>query len=628
MLSAGFAGCSTHSSTPVAGARERARVASSRPISIESCGISTGVHASRETGDPKARAGAQRGLDFLGKEAAAWQEQNKCYGCHVQAVTLEAMAIGKRHGYEVSRAALSTVLQGMLTINGGARGPNGLSVGGDPRHLIETSRSFGGAAFAQYDERIGQELREDLLRVAEQIRASQQEDGSLLESYVNPPVAAGRLQATMQGAQTFRQAHARTADERWLAPLRKAEAYLTAQARTLVETAGAPTQDLNYAVIGLAAAGMGSSEPLMRALGRKIEERQRPEGGWGFQADDSANPFATGQTLFALRRLGRSDGDAIVTRGTRWLLEKQQASGGWSSAGFGKAEAMWGVLGLVSIDVVSVSVAGLEDGQHLEGAREVRATAADNAGGGVKAVEALLDDVPIEGSCGGSLALRLDPSGLSAGMHLLDLVAHNAAGQKSRRRIAFYTGPATLTQIGTRFDDGGTLVSMRNIGAAPGTVELRIFSRDGAARGPEIFREARPAAQGPMSFFWKGEKKGMYVAEIALKDARGGVAQKEEVAFFHDTPEAQRASFGEIEGQLAMDGGELSANTRVDLVDKDGNVVQSAVTTGAGQYRFKNVDAGKYRVRVAKKGFRAAEAPVQAAPSAAPAKVDMQIQMH
>jgi len=55
-------------------------------------------------------------------------------------------------------------------------------------------------------------------------------------------------------------------------------------------------------------------------------------------------------------------------------------------------------------------------------------------------------------------------------------------------------------------------------------------------------------------------------------------------------------------------------NTEVELVDNDGNVVQRARTTRSGQYRFKNIDSGKYKVRVNKDGFDAPEQPVQAAP--------------
>ena len=84
-----------------------------------------------------------------------------------------------------------------------------------------------------------------------------------------------------------------------------------------------------------------------------------------------------------------------------------------------------------------------------------------------------------------------------------------------------------------------------------------------------------------------------------------------EVPFVHDTPEAQHAAFGEVEGVLGVDG-RGAANTQVDLVDDKGQVVQTTTTTGEGNYRFRNVDKGNYKVRVSKQGFKAAEAAVSA----------------
>jgi len=62
-----------------------------------------------EAGDPKVRAAAQKGLDFLARSTVEWQGSHQCYGCHVQAVTLKAMAVGQHHDYTVQPAALTTV---------------------------------------------------------------------------------------------------------------------------------------------------------------------------------------------------------------------------------------------------------------------------------------------------------------------------------------------------------------------------------------------------------------------------------------------------------------------------------------------------------------------------------------
>ena len=117
-------------------------------------------------GDPKARAAAQKGLDFLAQAATEWQEQHKCYGCHVQAVTMEALTVGKSHQYNVTNEAMKSMVFGMTDISGGAHGPHGLTVG-EAVYLPETSKTFGGAAFAHYDERIGANLRKELTSTAE-----------------------------------------------------------------------------------------------------------------------------------------------------------------------------------------------------------------------------------------------------------------------------------------------------------------------------------------------------------------------------------------------------------------------------------------------------------------------------
>ena len=94
-----------------------------------------------------------------------------------------------------------------------------------------------------------------------------------------------------------------------------------------------------------------------------------------------------------------------------------------------------------------------------------------------------------------------------------------------------------------------------------------------------------------------------------MRDARGKTIQKESTLFFHDSELEQKKRFAEIEGNLAMRGGAgIAANTTVELVDKDGRVVQTVRSTAQGNYRFKSVAAGSYRVRATKEGWAAQEA--------------------
>ena len=71
-------------------------------------------------------------------------------------------------------------------------------------------------------------------------------------------------------------------------------------------------------------------------------------------------------------------------------------------------------------------------------------------------------------------------------------------------------------------------------------------------------------------------------------------------------------------------GAGIAANTMVELVDKDGRVVQTVRSTAQGNYRFKSVEAGSYRVRATKEGWAKQEAEVEAAPAAAAAKANME----
>jgi squalene-hopene/tetraprenyl-beta-curcumene cyclase len=578
-------------------------------------------------GNPGARRGAQRGLGFVAREASDWQQRNQCYGCHVQAVTLEALSIGLHNQYEVPKADLATIASGLTTIKGGSRGPNGLSVGGDAHHLIETSKEFGGAAFARYDALAGPELRDDLLKTADELTVFQDAEGSLRTSDRRFPVETGPMQATTQAMQTWRQAFERSADEKWLAPLRKAEGWLQAQARRLAEDKEATIVDLDYAAIGLSSAGAQTTEGTVRAIAGRLRSLAHEDGGFSFQPSGPANAFATGQTLYALRLLGAVDDDPVVAHGTEWLLAHQAEDGGWSHSGSDKAEAMWAVLGLVSIDVLSVSVGGIEDGQHAAGRVGLQVRAADNANRGVERVEIAVDDITVHRACGGTADWAFDTGALAVGPHLVDVTATNARGQQSRRRFQIYTGDYYLTQLGTRFSDGGTLISLRDVAppSVRGEVVLTIYAtedRDGrTVRAAPVHREARTSAEGPLTFFWKGEgRHGRFLAEVFFNnEARTRTLQALETTFVHDTLEHQHAAFGEVEGSLSVNGAAPAANTQVELVDEQGRVVQSAVTTNAGNYRFRNVDGGKYKVRVQRQGFKSVETDVSAAASAAPA---------
>ena len=85
-------------------------------------------------------------------------------------------------------------------------------------------------------------------------------------------------------------------------------------------------QNINFALLGLIAAGVGPSEESALRLQKLLLARQNQDGGWGLDRAKS-DALATGQTLYALKLAGHTDGEPAVARGARWLAGKQGADG-------------------------------------------------------------------------------------------------------------------------------------------------------------------------------------------------------------------------------------------------------------------------------------------------------------
>jgi hypothetical protein len=582
------------------------------------CGLSP---AATEKGDPRARTAAQHGLDFMARFAKSWSAQHQeCYGCHVHSVTLEGLVIGKKNQYRVTGSDLDEMIDAMRKRSNGIHSTT-----------FVTARAFGAVALARYDRWIDSKYSADLLKVGKLLTESQNQDGSVRVDDTRFPVESGVMQATFQAMQGWRQAFARTADDSWLAPIRRAEGYIQTTAASWKEPP-AQLQDLNYALLGLSAAGVGAGENLTVKLTRFLLDKQNQDGGWGFKGESDA--FATGQSLYALRSLGRSEKDKPISRGLDWLMQHQKEDGSWGGAvsaqgGSKLGEAMWAVLGLVSVDVMTVSLRGVGDGEHVDGVVQLSAEARENASGGVARMQLLVDDLAQKEVCGGKIDFAWDTRQLKDGKHIVDVVAWNGKGQESRRRLEVYAGKYWLTQVGARFDEPSqkTQISLHNLASA-GKVSLEILN--GKDR---VWSAERAASQGAMNFEWDGngqdgksKPKGLYTARLVYRDASGKPIQTEETQFVHDRDEEAKKRFATVEGQLSMGGGAgVAANTELELVDDKGNVVQRVRTTEQGNYRFKNVSGGKYKVRSRKEGWKDQEQSIQAAPAAAPARADFHL---
>jgi hypothetical protein len=584
----------------------------------------------RSAGNPGARDAAQRGLGYLTRASKQWTAEHNCFGCHVQAVTMEALTVGMHHQYDIAMTDVDAMASALMM---------GVTAGGRT-----TGIAFQGQAWSRYDMWINPSHKDQLLDYAAQLIGVQQSDGSIPDDDARLPITGGTMQTTYQAMQTWRQAFARTADDKWLAPMRKAEQFLAAQSSDWTAQSDVYLQNVNFALLGLVAAGVGNGEPSSLKLQKLLLARQNQDGGWGLDKDHS-DALATGQTIYALRLAGHGDGEGAIDRGTAWLVKHQAQDGAWrtyrsNQGGAEKGEGMWAVLGLVSVDVTSVAVNGIVDGQHVAPTMALAIEARDNKTGGVKKLELFLDDQPLTGACASSLKYDWSTKGLVEGKHTIDVVATNSQNQTSRRRYEVYAGNVYLTELGTRFDDRtqATEIAVRNIALeASGKVDLAIYALDDktGGRGKQVFATSQTGSLGAHTFGWNGtgtdgtaQPRGKYLAELTYRDAAGKALHKSETYFVHDSEAAQRANFAEVEGRLSLEaasGAGVSANTMVELVDAQGQVVQRATSTAQGNYRFKAVPKGAYKIRTSKAGFKSQETTIEAKPGAPATKADMSL---
>ena len=267
-------------------------------------------------------------------------------------------------------------------------------------------------------------------------------------------------------------------------------------------------------------------------------------------------------------------------------------------------------------------LSGVDDGAHVDGMVKISTAGRDNQGGGVGQDGAVhRRSAGARAACGTALDYTWDTRNLPSGKHIIGAVATNAKGQKSRRRIPRCTrGNYYLTQVGRalrRADAGRARISLHNL-APSGQVTIEVLSGK-----EQVWKSARTATQGAMSFDWDGKgqdgkqkPKGLYTARISYRDASGKVVQTEETSFFHDREAEQKKRFATVEGQLDMRGGAGGGGQhRSGAGERKGRSgAARAPPPSRAATCSRTSTAAATRVRAKKAGWKDQEQSIQAAP--------------
>jgi hypothetical protein len=267
------------------------------------------------------RASAERGLAFLYRSSAAWQEKRNCVSCHQVPFTLWAHHEAKRRGLPVDAAKLADMDEFAFEFCTTNKTDKGELTGGFHLTMVDMI------------------LAHESAPKAKPVLAA-------YEFFV--PILARRQspegwwkegnQVSVKGASR----EANEVDTMWtvlaLAELeamaelpekaRKDAAAMREKALAWLKDAKAGTRVDWLALRLLVGRRFGKSDGGKEWLDRLLAA-QNKDGGWPFVRGDASHPHTTGECLYALARAGVGGDHPAVRQACGYLLGTQQKDGSW-----------------------------------------------------------------------------------------------------------------------------------------------------------------------------------------------------------------------------------------------------------------------------------------------------------
>ena len=265
------------------------------------------------------RKAAERGLDFLRKDAIRWRKERECSTCHHGVMTVWALAEAKNRGFDVPAETFAETVKWtkhrlLARIDLPRDKRPGWSMVSTPALYL----SVMSLAVPKQEALTADELQ----RIAGHLVRHQEADGSWSWSYApaqNRPlpffesdeIATLLASAALRPQDKSDARDARTKAAEWLAKARPSDTTQALALRLLVKTLAGET-------------GKALESPINVLL-----RRQNKDGGWGQLPDAQSDAYATGQALYALRLAGLKPDRAELKRAASFLVATQKPDGSW-----------------------------------------------------------------------------------------------------------------------------------------------------------------------------------------------------------------------------------------------------------------------------------------------------------
>jgi ankyrin repeat protein len=260
---------------------------------------------------PNAKAAVDRALPLLLASAVEFFKQSGCVGCHHQAIVSQAVAVARGAGVPVNgHSSLIDVVSRPM----------------EPS-LFQMTAPGGGVdnvaakALGMYADKVAPYSLTDAM--VHFIAGKQSGDGSwnAADGLARPPTEHSPITSTALAVRTL-QVYG------WPARKHEFDAAVMRARAWLLKADPLTTYERAERLLGLYWAGASASE-LGRAAAR-LRRDQRDNGGWAQTKNLSADAYATGLAMHALRESGQMRVlDAAYSQGVAYLLSTQMSDGSW-----------------------------------------------------------------------------------------------------------------------------------------------------------------------------------------------------------------------------------------------------------------------------------------------------------
>lgn len=383
------------------------------------------------------RQAAQVGIEWLQSASSDWQEDHRCFGCHVQGQVLMGLSVARQNQYRVNPDAF----QALFEFTQKKQNEDGSYHSGN--HVTATGFAGMGMAYAQ--EAQGSKKNNALLASSDWLVAHQKESGEFEIDHGEPPIDQGSVLTTANAVFALMEADRETGNDKYKKAAEKGLNWIAAAPLTT-------TQDKIFKILALSRYGSAPQQNLIGPLVEELKREQAPDGGWKETKEMAgSNAYATGQVLYAFKKSGVSINSPEFTRGVRFLLENQKVTGEWPAANTQThrpsefAPTMWAVIGLAgSFGEIMPEILEPKDRGSVQGAVTLKAQVTNFTDSEIESVDFETDGKPLgraqKSAPENLFTLPWNTDGLPPGEHKIRVIAANGAGQKGESTITVFTG--------------------------------------------------------------------------------------------------------------------------------------------------------------------------------------------